>query len=406
MSYVRSSSGRKTPYEKKYSRKNKEQEEWVLEKTALDSAAEEVSDISVILEQLEARSEEGRLCALRNLIRTARNIKDKEKSLQTLQDNQKLITEFLIYFIRSSPSVALLAFDALEVLALIYGLDEEFLSAVLKPVSDIALTTGPKILEIEQQQVVGAALRTLGTICFFCCDDNDTIVDIIHDIDGVICVEPKNASQPVVAAALGAWELIHTFTDFSDEYYARMTSSIWSHLKSSKSDVDTRIAAGRALAFSFSRISEPGDTILDHREWIADSERLQDVINECAFGTSHPKHDRSKEQPIFKDLASYMLDGEELKTETMTINGIKVVFESWKILTRLTNVRRILESGLQQHLLSNSILPDILNYEVPVKEERRRKSAADKKYQRRLATLADKEKSLRKSGPSRKEQDY
>jgi len=404
MSYVRSSAGRKTPYEKKYSRKNKEQEEWILEKTALDSSAEQVSDISTILEQLEARSEEGRLCALRNLIRTARNNKGKEDDLQA---NEKLILEFLIPFIRGSPSVAMLAFDALEVLALNYGLDDEFLSTVLKPVSDIALTTGPKILEIEQQQVVGAAMRTLGTICFFCCDDNDMIVDIIHDIDSAICVEPKNASQPVVAAAIGAWELIHTFTDFADDYHARMTSAIWSHLKSSKSDVDTRIAAARALAFSFSRISQPGDTILDHREWIADPERLQDIINECAFGTSHPKHDRSKEQPLFKELASYMLDGEELHTETITINGIKVVFESWKILARLTNVRRILESGLQQHLLSNSILPDILDYEVPTKEKRKRKSEAEKKYQRRLATLADKEKSSRKtSGPSRKEQDY
>jgi len=393
MSYVRTSGGgRKTPYEKKYSRKNKEQEEWILEKTALDSSAEQVSDINTILEQLEAKSEEGRRCALRNLIRTSRN---RTCNMDDLEKHKKLLVQYLIQCMHSSPSVALLAFDAVEVLAAIYGTDEDYLNDLLNDIRDIALTAAPQTLEQEQQEVVGAAMRTLGTLCFFCCDDNDMIVDIIHCIDKVVTVEPKNASHPVVAAALGAWELIHTTTDFSDEYHERMTAAIWSHLKSSKSDVDTRIAAARSLAFSFSRIAEPGDTILNHRKWIPDAERLTDIINEGAFGTSRPKHDRAKEQPLFKDLAAWMLDGDELPTVTITLHGTKVVFESWVILARLASVRRILGSGLQQHLLENSILSDVLQFDVPEKETRKRMTDAEKKYARHVANMEEKAKTAR-----------
>jgi len=386
---------RKTPYEKKYSRKNKEQEEWVMEKNALDSSAEQVDDLNMIMEQLEAKSEEGRRCALRNLIRTTRNLTCKEEDLEK---HQKLLIQYLLQCMRGPPSVALLAFDAAEVLAVVYG-DAEFFEGVLKAVTTIALTAAPQTLEEEQQQVVGAAVRTLGSICFFCCDDNDTTVDIIHDIDKIICTEPKNVSQPVVAAALGAWELIHTTTDFDDDYHERMTAAIWKHLKSSKSNVDTRMAAGRALALSFSRVADEGDTILNHRDWLAESERLTDVINECAFGSSRPKQDRNKEQALFKDLAAWMLEGEELPGVSITINGTKIVFETWKILARLANVRRILGSGLQKQLMTNSLVADVLQFTVPEKERRRRKTEADKKFARRMATLADKAKSARKARP-------
>jgi len=392
MSYVRTSGGRKTPYEKKHSRKNKMQEEWILEKTALDSSAEQVSDLNTILEQFEAKSEEGRRCALRNLIRVSRNRLCSEDDLDT---SKKLLVQHLIRCIHGPSSVALLAFDAIEVLAVVYGSDDDYLEGILEPVRAMALTAAPQKLEEEQQQVIGAAMRTLGSLCFFCCDDDDKLVDLIKSIDSVVTVEPKNASQPVVAAALGAWELVHTRTEFSDEYHERMTAAIWSHLKSSKSGVDTRIAAGRALGFSFQRISDDGDTIENHRKWIPDSERLTEVINECAFGTTHPKHDRTKEQPLFKILASWMLEGEELPAVTITINGSKVLFETWNILARLTVVKRILGSGLQQHLMENTILPSVLEYEVPDKEAKRRMSEAEKKYARHVANMADKAKTER-----------
>jgi len=386
---VRTSGGRKTPYEKKHARKNKMQEEWVLEKTALDSSAEQVSDLNSILEQFEARSEEGRRCALNNLIRVCRNRTCEDDKLE---DAKKLLVQHLIRCIHGPPSVALLAFDAIEVLALVYGTDSEYLDGLLEPVRSMALTAAPQKLEEEQQEVIGAAMRTLGSLCFFCCDDDDMIVDIIKDIDSVITVEPKNSSQPVVAAALGGWELVHTLTDFSSEYHERMTAAIWSHLKSSKSGVDTRIAAARALGLSFCLVADEGDTISDHRKWIPDTERLTDIINECAFGTTHPKQDRAKEQPLFKTLASWMLEGDELPSVTITINGSKVEFGTWKILARLTVVKRILGPGIQQHLMTNSILPDVLGYEVPDKERKRFMSQAEKKYARHIANLADKAK--------------
>ena len=392
MSYVRTSGGRKTPYEKKHSRKNKMQEEWILEKTALDSSAEQVSDLNAILEQFEARSEEGRRCALNNLIRVARNRTCDESKLD---DSKKLLVQHLIRCIHGPPSVALLAFDAIEVLAVVYGTDDEYLEGLLEPVRSIALTAAPQKLEEEQQQVIGAAMRTLGTLCFFCCDDDDMIVDIIKSIDSLITVEPKNSSQPVVAAAISAWELVHTSTDFSGEYHKRMTAAIWTHLKSSKSGVDTRVAAARALALSFYLISDEGDTIANHREWIPDTERLTDVINECAFGTTHPKQDRAKEQPLFKTLASWMIEGEELPTVTISINGTKVEFGTWTVLARLTVVKRILGPGLQPHLMENSILPSVLQFEVPDKERKKRMSEAEKKYARHMANLADKAKTER-----------
>jgi len=394
MSYVRGSCGRKTPYEKKFSRKNKEQEEWVLEKSALDSHAEQVSDINTILEQFEARSEEGRMCALRNLLRTARQMEYKDDKTDHLDDNKKLVSQFVIQSIRGSPEEALLAFDCVDILAVIFGTDEEYLDIMLEPVRSMALTPAPQKLEMEQQAVVGAAMRSLGVLCFFCCDDDDMIVDIIHDIDNVVNTEPRNVSQPVVAAALGAWELIHTSTDFSDDYHQRMIGSIFKHLKSNKSGVDTRIGAVRALALSFWRIADPGDTVSKLREWIPDIDRLTDIINECAFGTNHPKADRAKEQPLFKVIADWMLEGGDIPSECVTIRDTKVYFENWVILARLATVRRIVGSGFLPHLVDNAILPEVLQYEVPSKETRRRVSETQKKYERHLANKADKERTI------------
>jgi len=392
MSYVRGSCGRKTPYEKKFSRKGKEQEEWALEKAAMDSRAEQVSDIDGILEQFEARSEEGRKCALRNLIRSARNFEYKEGDLEK---NEKLLVQFILPSIHGSPEEAVLAFDAIEILAAVFGDDPDFLSAVLDPVRSMALTAAPQKLEDEEQAVIGTAMRTLGVLCFFCCDDDDEIVKIVHSIDSVVSVEPKNVSQPVVAAALGAWELIHTTTKFSDEYHDRMVKCIFKHLKSNKSSCDTRIAAARALALSFYRIADPGDTIDKLSESIPQIDLATDVIHECAYGTNHPKHDRAKEQPIFKMLDEWMVEGGDLPEETVTLNDSKVVFETWPILARLATVRRIVGSGFLPHLINNQLIAEVLQFEVPEKERRRRTTEAQKKYKRYLAKLDDKERTTR-----------
>jgi len=386
MSYVRGNCGRKTPYEKKYSRKNKEQEEWVLEKSVLDSSAGRVSDLLTILEQFESRSEEGRKCAINNLIRTVRERGCEDEDLDR---NKKLLVQFLVQSIHRSSEEASLAFDCIDVLAATYGTDEEYFNGLLGSVRSIALTPAPDTLENEQQKVIGAAMRSYGVLCFFCCDNDDAIVDIIRTIDNVINIEPKKSSQPVLAAALGAWELIHTTTAFSDEYHQRMIAPIWRHLKSGKSTVDTRMAAGRALAFSFWRASNPGDTIEILRLWIPDIDRLTLIMNECAFGTSHPKVDRAKEQPLFKLLVEWMIEGGDAPSETVTINDSKVVFDSWAILARLATVRRIVGAGLLPQLVSNSVLSEVLQYEVPVKGKKHM-SAAEKKYARYCANLADK----------------
>jgi len=383
---------RKTPYEKKYSRKGKEQEEWTAMKNALDSSAEQVSDINAILEQFEARSEEGRRVALNNLIRTCRNCPDKKKELE---ECQRLLIQYLIQNIRSTPSVALLAFSAIEVLAIVFGDDSDYFDALYKPVREIALTTAPQTLEEEQQQVVGAAMRTYGSLCFFCCANDDTTVDVIHDIDKTITAKPKDVSQPVLAGALSGWELIHSTTRFSAEYHTGLAAAIFSHLKSSKSSVDTRIGAIRSLALSYSLIAGPGDNILRHREWIPDAERLQDVINECSFGTTHPKRDRVKEQPLFKELAAWMLEGEDEPGCSLTLNSTKVFFSTWKIMARLNAVRRILDHGLLHHLLENAFLPDVLQYELPSKPKKKRMSEDEKKYARHVANLEEKAKSSR-----------
>jgi len=396
MSYVRGSCGRKTPYEKKHSRKGKEQEEWILEKSAFDSRAEQVSDINSILEQFEARSEEGRKCALRNLIRTARNLEGKpEDRMKDLEDNQKLLMQFLLSSIRASPEEALLAFDAIDILAVIYGNDDSFLSGMCDAVKASALKAEPQSLEEEEQAVVGAAMRSLGVLCFFCCDNDDMTVDIVHDIDNVICTEPKNVSQPLVAAALSAWLLIHTNTEFSDEYHERMIGSIWKHLKSNKSSADTRIAAARAVAFFFDRIAQSGDTVAILRKWIPDVDRLTDVINECAFGTTHAKTDRAKEQPLFKMLADWMIEGNDLPADSVTINGAKVEFSSWSILVRLATIRRIVGAGFLTQLMNNSLVSMVLDFEVPEKEGRRRVSEAQKKYARHCANVAEKARTTR-----------
>jgi len=394
MSYVRGNCGRKTPYEKKHSRKGKEQEEWILEKTALDSRSAQVSDINAILEQFEARSEEGRKCALRNLIRTARNL---ECSIDDLGANQKLLVQFLVQSIHGSPEEALLAFDAIDILAVVYGCDEDFLKGLLDPVKAMALSASPASLEEEQQAVVGAAMRSLGVLCFFCCDNDDMIVDIVHDIDGVITVEPKNSSQPVVAAAIGAWELIHTTTDFSNEYHQRMIGSIWKHLKSSKATADTRVAAGRAIAFCFNRKADEGDTVDILREVLPDVDQLCDIIAQCASGAAHSKADRAKEQPIFKILSDWMVEGGDLPAEAVTINDSKVYFESWIILTRLATVRRIVGSGFLPQLTNNPLVSDVLQYDVPDKETRKRKLQAEKKYRRYREKIADKERTQKMS---------
>jgi len=397
---------RKTPYEKKYSRKNKEQEEWILERTALDSSAEQVDDINKILEQFEAKSEEGRRCALTNLIRTTRNRTCEEAHLE---DNKKLLLQYLVQCMHGTPSVALLAFDALEVLALIFGTDDDFAGGLLKAVSDIAVTVGASSLEPEQQEVVGAAARTLGSVCFFCCDNDDTIRSVIESLDKIISTEPKNSSQPVVAGALSAWELMHTITDFSTEYHVRMTSAIWAHLNYSKCSVETRIAAARALGFLFSLFADEGDTVTKHRKWLPNVDGLTDIINECAFGKTHPKADRAKEQPIFKTLASWMIDGEDLPADTITLNGTKVVFETWIILARLATVRRIVGPGLQGHLLSNDVIAEALQFEVPEppkKGDRKRMTEADKRYARYKANQAERAKSARKFRPSPGGGDY
>jgi len=443
MSYVRGSCGRKTPYEKKFSRKGKEQEEWAMQKSALDSRAQQVSDIDAILEQFEARSREGRKCALRNLIRTARKLHFKdceevdakeEKATERagsdedeeaggddgderdersssskktkrsrvmqnidqqaqLEENQKMLIEYLVQGIRGSPEEALLAFDAIEILAVIYNTDEDFLTGLLGPVRSIALTTAPQTLEIEQQEVIGAAFRTLGVLCFFCCDNDDTTTSVIRDIDGAVSVEPKNASQPVIAGAISAWELLHTTTDYSDEYHGRMIAAIWKHLKSNKSSVDTRIAAGRAIALSFHLNTKPDDTIEALRKWISDIERLKDIINECAYGTTHPKTERVKEQPIFKVLAEWMIDGGDPPSETITINGIKVVFKKWTILARLETVHRITGSGFLHHIINNPVISWVLQFKVPSRDDKRL-SDTDKKYARHCAKIADKQRTV------------
>jgi len=399
MSYVRGNCGRKTPYEKKYSRKNKEQEEWALEKSAFDARSEQVSDVNTILEQFEARSEEGRRCALRNLIRTARNFDSKQ--MNALEENKKLLIQFLCPSVRASPEEAQLAFEAIEILSVVYGNDDEFFAGLLDSVKQIALQAEPQKLEEEEQVVVGAAMRTLGALCFFCCEDDDAILDVIRNIDNVITTEPKNVSQPVLAAALGAWELIHTVTEFSDAYFERIIASVWKHLKSGKSSVDTRIAAARAIAFFFDHVGGEDDGIEKLRQWIPDIDRLKDIINECAYGTTHPKSDRAKEQPLFKMLAEWMIEGNGLPDETVTINGVKVTFESWITLTRLATVRRIVASGFLPHISNNPVLALVLEFEAPELETRRRMLRAQKHYARRCAREADKARTIARSREDR-----
>ena len=367
MSYMRGQGGgcRKTPYEKKYSRKNQMQEEWAAEKAAFDASAERVSDLEAIAEQFEARSAEGRQVALRNLARTLRHRTYDEGSLDA---NKRLLISDVLRSIRNRGAEALAALEALEVLALVLGSDDELVPVALDAVRALALTAAPQLLEPEQQEVVGAAVRALGVLCFFSVEDSDTATDTIRSIDALIGVRPRDAAQPVVAAALGAWELLHTLTgsdDYDDAYNARMADAIWQHLKSSKSSVDTRVAAGRALALSFSRVADDGDTARSHRGWFAATEQLEDALREGACGTAHAKSDRAKEQPLFKVLYDWMVEGKPLPSEEITIGGRRIVFESWPILARLATVRRIVQSGFLAQIKENPLMPDVLQYELP-----------------------------------------
>lgn len=388
MSYVRGSCGRKTPYEKKYSRKNQEQEEWALERAAFDAAAREVSAVDSILEQLEARSAEGRLVALENLVRTLRH---RTYDAAQLAASERLVVAAVLQSVRSgAPAEAERALAALEVLAVALGGAADLLARARGAVEALALTPAPQTLPPEEQAVVGAAVRTLGTLVFFCGDDDDVVADVVARLDALVAVDPRAAAQPVVAAALGAWELVHTTTDYSAAYHARMAQAAWAHLAADRASCDTRIAAARALALAFARVAAPGDTVDDHRaDWLAVPERFRAVVDECAFGTAHRKADRAREQPVFRTLAAWMLDGGDLPPETITIHGVRVVFASWPILARLATVRRVLESGLLAHLCDNPLLPDVLQYTVP-DDKKQHTSKIQKRLERSPCSAAAK----------------
>lgn len=390
MSYVRGSCGRKTPYEKKYSRKNQEQEEWAMERAAFDAASREVNAVDSILEQLEARSAEGRQVALENLVRTLRH---RTYDADQLAACEKLLVDAVLQSVRSGgPAEATLALDALEVLAVALGGDADLLARARETVQALALTPAPQTLPPEQQAVVGAAVRTLGTLAFFCGDDDDVVADVVQRLDALVAVDPRAAAQPVVAAALGAWELVHTTTDYSAAYHARAAQAAWAHLAADRASCDTRIAAARALALAFARVAAPGDTVDDHRDdWLPAPapERFRAVVGECAFGTAHRKADRAREQPLFRTLAAWMLDGDALPPETITIHGTPVAFESWTILARLATVRRVLGPGLLAHLCDNPLLPDVLQYTVP-DEKKQHTSKVQKRLERSPCSAAAK----------------
>lgn len=391
MSYVRGSCGRKTPYEKKYSRKGQEQEEWALEKAAFDTAAQEVSAVDSILEQLEARSAEGRALGLRNLVRTLRERTYDEEQLGA---SARVLTDAVLGRVRvGAGAEAVLALDALEVLALALGGDAALLARAQPRVEAVALTPAPAALPPEQQAVVAAAVRALGTLAFFCGDDADAVAATVAHLDALVAVEPRAAAQPVVAAALGAWELVHTATgggDYDTAYFTQCAQAAWAHLASERATCDTRMAAARALALVFARVAEAGDTVADLRDaWPVAPERFRDVFEECAYGAEHARADRAREQPLFRALAAWMLEGEELPAESLTLRGGRVVFASWAILARLNTCRRVLGPGLLAHLCENPLLPDVLQYVVP-EDRKQHTSKQQKRLQRSPCSAAAK----------------
>lgn len=213
----------------------------------------------------------------------------------------------------------------------------------------------PQLQTMVRDNTAAPAIRTvsvraLGYTCFLACRDTDRTQ---ANMDIFLGLMQGSAPTPELCeTAVSMWTLLLSSQPAfrARAYFDRTHETLKSLLE--HADVDVRLAASEAIAVLVEACRTADENFDDG---VADE--MDIIIGDLAALSTdadkkRAKKDRSKQRSQVRTILRFVEEGDE-PSEKLKIGHEAVEVEGWRETIHLNNVRALLGSGLQQHIMAN-----------------------------------------------------
>lgn len=294
-----------------------------------------------------------------------------------LANRETIFSTLLTLLRRAGEREGVLCAEALGLMLLLLGPEEDEIYRQVRPPLEFAVTRG------QYEEVRVEAARTLAMGSFICNSEEEATLDNLQFFEALFSGESEGefATDDLKAAAVDAWALLATVAPTGYHTYELRIKLLEEFLALlDASSAELKVAAGEALALLreyWRGVLGPSPQTSAEEEDLMDSivDRLQDMAREGSKRMS--RKDKKAQRASFREVYAAVVEGQPPE-EVLNFRTRSFRLTSWVKMKQLEALRDCLQGGFLVGFARNAVIHDIFDIDPSSFETPAERAVVDK----------------------------